>query len=687
MSSGVSQSSGEVDIRIAANFTIEPIEEFLAGWMSALGIASAIRIAPYNQVFQQLLEGGLLRTNLGGINLIALDLDAWLPAESIADAQPKLERAIKDFVSMLRSASANGASGAVLIFPAAGEPIRPAECAAAVAAAKASLLAQCPTISGWTALDLTAAIQLYSVTDARDPFTDELGNIPFTEEMYAAAATAAARWIRATCTKPRKVIVLDADNTLWQGIYGEGTMEVTQPYRLLHEFMLQQREKGILLTLVSKNNEADVIESALQSESSVLRPEHFTAWRINWQAKSENLRALSEELGLALNTFILVDDSSYECMEVRNQCPEVLAIQLPSSPQAIPHFVDHMWVFDQSAVTEEDRNRSILYQAERQRHELSKQAMTTEEFLESLHIKIEFAPCSEGDLARVAQLTQRTTQFNTTGIWHTEKSLSSALSAGGHECYIVRVRDIFGDYGLVGAVLFKSAGSSMQIDLFLVSCRALGRRVEDHVIEQLKSLAIQRGADRLIIPVVPTARNRPVREFLERLCGVSADTQEPFECVLSATDKASEWRSTKSTTEVQPPSTSAPKLPVVSDEEGKLMQIASELQTAAAIITSFRMKKKPRPSTAGPLIPPSNALEQSLVRIWSDCLEVEPIGIRDNFFDFGGHSLRATRVLTRVRSEFGVELSLTALFKTPTIEAMATELVEMLSLKSSVTAS
>jgi FkbH-like protein len=673
MSSGVLQSpSSALSIRIAANFTIEPIEEFLIYWMKALGIQSEIRIASYNQVFQQLLEGGLLRSNRGGVNLVALDMDAWLPEGPIGGAQSKLDRAITDLLSVLRTSGSDGSGGAVLLFPQAPSSD---ERSAVINSAKDQIVKEC--ITGWSAIDLSDALTQYSVSEPRDPFTDELGNIPFTEDMYVAAATAAARWIRASCTKPRKVIVLDCDQTLWQGIYGEGTMAVTPPYRELQEFMLRRREQGMLLALVSKNNEADVLE-ALDSGSCVLRSEHCAAWQINWQSKSENLQTLSDDLGLALNSFIFVDDNPLECMEVRNRCPEVLTIQLPSDPKAIPAFLDHMWVFDRMGTTEEDRNRAVMYAAERQRNELSKRALTTEEFLASLQIEIQFARCAESDLGRVAQLTHRTTQFNMTGVLHTEQSLSSLLTDGHHECWTVRVKDVFGDYGLVGVALFEVKDSALRMEVFLMSCRALGRRVEHHIIEKLKQRAIECGADRIVIPVVPTARNRPAREFLATLCGVLADAQDPFECVLSAAGDTSEWRPTAQS--IPEPSTKQPssaKLPVVTDEEGILAQIANEMQSVASIISAIRERKKARPVTAGALVPPSNPVEETLVNIWSDVLGVEPIGIRDNFFDFGGQSLRATRVLTRVRAELGVELSLTALFKTPTIEAMAAEIAEM----------
>lgn len=674
MSTGTTQSpASALSIRIAANFTIEPIEEFLSYWMKTLGIASAIRIAPYNQVFQQLLEGGLLRTNRGGVNLVALDLDAWLPEGALPATQTKLDRAITDLLSVLRASGSGGAGGAVLIFPPAQTE---GERAQVIAVAKTRIQKECESITGWSAVDLAPVVAQYSVSEPRDPFTDELGNIPFTEDLYVAAATAAARWIRAACTKAKKVIVLDCDQTLWQGIYGEGTMQVTEPYRKLQEFMLRQRDQGVLLALVSKNNESDVM-AALESDSCVLRAEHCAAWQINWQPKSENLRTLSDDLGLALNSFIFVDDNPLECMEVRNQCPDVMTIHLPSDSNAIPAFLDHMWVFDRFGATEEDRNRAVMYAAERQRNEFSKKALTADEFLAGLQIQIDFARCAEADLPRVAQLTHRTTQFNMSGALHSEQSLSSLLN-DGHECWTVRVKDVFGDYGLVGVALFEIKDRAMRLKVLLMSCRALGRRVEHQLIEKLKHLAIERGADRLVIPVVPTSRNRPAREFLASLCGVSADAQEPFECVLSAAGDTSEWR--KAEPNAATPATRASgsaKLPMVTDEEGTLTQIAREMQSVASILAVMRETKKPRPVSAGELVPPTSAIEETLCSIWSDVLGVEPIGTRDNFFDFGGQSLRATRVLTRVRAELGVELTLTALFKTPTIEAMAAEIAEM----------
>jgi FkbH-like protein len=513
------------------------------------------------------------------------------------------------------------------------------------------------------------------VRETHDPFTNKLGHIPFTEEVYAAAATVAARWIRSVRTKPRKVIVLDCDNTLWQGICGEGPVQLTPPYRKLHEFMLRQRDEGVLLAIASKNNEDDVI-AVLESKDCALKLDHFTSWQINWQAKSENLKTISEELSLALNSFLFLDDSPYECLEVRNSCPEVLTVPLPQDPEAIPAFLEHMWAFDRPAATDEDRNRASMYAAERQRTDLSKRALTREEFLASLKIEIQIARAAEADLARVAQLAHRTTQFNMTGLTHTVQSLTTKLSQEGSECWTARVCDVFGDYGLVGAIVFDATGNQLRVDTFLLSCRALGRGVEERMMDDLKLWAVERGAESVVIPFVPTARNRPALDFLSRYCDVSADAKARFECVLSASGAASEWHPTEAPTPASMSASAATPAPVMSDEAELLARIAGELQTVEAILGAVRNQIKHRPADAGPFVTPQSGVEESLARIWSECLAVEPIGATDNFFDFGGQSLIATRILARVRTEFGVEMSLTNFFERPTVKQMAAFIVQ-----------
>ncbi len=554
-------------------------------------------------------------------------------------------RTIADLTAALRVAGSHGAGGALLLFPSRNPPLSDSDSddrSIAIDIAKTALLAECDSIPGWSVLDVTDAVILYSIARVRDPFTEELGDIPFTEEMYAATATTAARWIRAACSKPRKVIVLDCDNTLWQGVYAEGSMLVTPPYRQLQEFMLRKMENGTLLALSSKNNEEDVM-SALQSDGCLLRPEHFAAWQINWASKSENLKILANDLGLALDSFIFVDDSSLECLEVRNGCPEVLTVQLPAQPESIPEFLDHLWVFDRPVATAEDGARTSMYQAERQRTELSKRALTVEEFLSSLQIEIQFASVAEAELPRVAQLTQRTTQFNLTGVQHTEQSLISTLAEGRNECWTVRVQDTFGDYGLVGVLLFETRHDALYVEVLLLSCRALGRGVEDQMIDKLKGWAIAHGVPRIVIPVVPTARSRPALEFLHRLYNVPIEAKNPFECVLSVADNSSELRLSAATiTDSSIKTEPVKKRHTVADERDTMLRIATELRSAASIISTVRSIKKARPADTGPFVAPSTAIEGALANLWFEYLGIQPIGTRDDYFELGGTSLIAS---------------------------------------------
>jgi FkbH-like protein len=664
MSSQSESTKDALRICLAANFTIDPLEESLVHWMSKLGIDAIIEVAPYNQVIQLLLEGGMLNLNRGGINVVGLDLDHWTRQ---GESGVQLLRTVDDLLASLRMAGSQGAGGVILLFPCA-------ETSEVSASAKAKLIEQCESVPGWSALDLADAVSLYGVGEVRDPFTKQLGDIPFSEEMYAAAGTIAARWVYARTRKGRKVIVLDCDNTLWHGVCGEGSMAVLPPYRKLHEFMLQQLERGMLLLLASKNNEEDVM-AALEHKDSLLRSEHFAAWQINWAPKSDNLKTLSQDLGLALDSFIFLDDSPYECMEVRNGCPEVLTFELPQNSEEIPGFLEHLWIFDHGSATAEDQSRTSMYRAEKQRSDQSKRALTVEEFLASLQIEMQFERATPADLARVAQLTQRTTQFNLTGVLHTEQSLIARLSHKETECWTVRVSDVYGDYGLVGVLLFDTSSGALQVEEFLLSCRALGRGVEDQMVSKLKIWAAERGVERVVIPVTPTARNRPAREFLNRLCELPIDATNPFECELSVHDNLTAWRSAGAPVLTASPQTGERKQRAssISDTE-ELTRIATKYQTARSVVAALRTTVAQRSISAGDPVEPTATTELALVRIWSETLHIAPIGAEDDYFSLGGTSLAAVRILSRVRAEFGVWLTLREMFETPTVKGLASHI-------------
>ena len=273
----------------------------------------------------------------------------------------------------------------------------------------------------------------------------------------------------------------------------------------------------MLLCLCSKNVEDDVAAVLDSHPDMLLRREDFVALRVNWDAKSDNLRALAQELNVGLDSLVLLDDNPLECAEVRSRCPEVITIQLPTDLETLPSFLRNLWVFDQDAHTAEDSRRSEFYQQNADRDALLRQANSLADFLAKLELNVRIFVPEQQHLARVAQLTQRTNQFNTTTIRRQESEIAGLLRSGRGECLAVEVSDRFGDYGLVGVTIFATEGNALVVDNLILSCRALGRGVEQRIVAQLGAIAMKRGLTELSLLFAPTPKNQPAHRFLESL--------------------------------------------------------------------------------------------------------------------------------------------------------------------------
>jgi FkbH-like protein len=462
--------------------------------------------------------------------------------------------------------------------------------------------------------------------------------VPYTPVFFVALATAIARKIHAIATPPYKVIALDCDETLWAGICGEDGprgVVVDPPRRALQEFMAERRRAGMLLALASKNNEEDVTETFRAHPEMPLRLEDFVARRVNWEPKSANLASIAGELGLNLDSFILVDDNPKECTEAQAGCPEALALPLPARAEDIPEFLKHVWAFDRARVTEEDRKRPELYAQQAERAKAERASASLEEFLASLQLEVGIAPMEPAQLARVAQLTQRTNQMNASCVRRTEAEIQALLASGRAECLTVDVKDRFGTYGLTGVMIFRCAGGVLVADTFLLSCRVLGRGVEHRMVERLGEIAAERGLARVEIPFVAGQRNRPAALFLESLRVERKRGQTHFREVReNASDPFSAsidyWK------------------------------IATELRDPERILERIRMaSRRPAPVSSAP---PRTPLERELAELWAGLLNLAAVGIHDNFFELGGHSLLAVQLLSRVRQVYGVELSLEVVY-------------------------
>lgn len=319
-----------------------------------------------------------------------------------------------------------------------------------------------------------------------------------------------------------KCIVLDADNTLWGGIVGEegingialgpeypGSVYVTFQRRLLE---LQQR--GLLLALCSKNNPQDVAEVLAHHPHQVLREEHFAAMRVNWEPKPENLRALAQELNLGLESFVFVDDSAHECLAVRQQLPQVTVVQTPAEVLDLPFCLEGLSRLQITSLTSEDRARTAMYAQQRQRRATAESFATIEEYLASLEMVMRVGFDDERHLARIAQLTQKTNQFNLTTHRYSEAQIRTFMRDPEWLVAHFSLADIFGDNGLVGVALVRGAtGTTATVDTLLMSCRVIGRRAEHAFVHHLLGRLSAAGVERVVAQYIPTAKNAMVRDF------------------------------------------------------------------------------------------------------------------------------------------------------------------------------
>jgi len=517
-------------IALTATFTAEPVAEPLNFWMNELDLRCLVKFGPFDQVFQQLLDpASVLSTNQSGLNVVLIRLEDWWRGAGGLDSghdgrenvQERVQRNAKDLLEAMKFASVNSKVFYLLCFcPASGRIQADETLARFFDTLEAQIAERLKDVSGTYVVTSAESKALYPVTEYEDQKANEVSHVPYTRQYFHALGTIIARRFYRIHTPLHKVIVLDCDNTLWQGVCGEdgaSGVRVGPAFSDLQEFILAQRDAGMLVCLCSKNSEEDVWSVFEKNPGMVLKREHFVSSRINWQPKSENLRSLSAELKLGMDSFIFLDDSAVECAEVEARCPEALTLQLPEQNTDFKRFLSHVWAFDHLKITEEDRKRSDFYARNAEREKLSAQSMRLEDFLAGLELQLEFLPMTRAELPRVAQLTQRTNQFNFTSVRRTENEVEQLCLAGNAECLVIRLRDRFGDYGLVGAMIFTRRPGLLDVDNVLLSCRALGRRVEHRILSHLDRIARKEDRGNIRIHFVPTPKNQPARDFLESI--------------------------------------------------------------------------------------------------------------------------------------------------------------------------
>jgi FkbH-like protein len=357
---------------------------------------------------------------------------------------------------------------------------------------------------------------------AYDPRMWAHARLPYSTEALDALAVLLGRHVGAVKTPRRKCVVLDCDNTLWGGVIGEDGLEGValgsehpgSGFRAFQESLLELHDRGVILALCTKNNEADVLEVLERHPSQAIRREHLAAVRINWQDKAANLRELSRELNIGLDSMVFIDDSSFECELVRQQLPEVLVLQTPADPLQLAELVAGIRAFDALDWSEEDANRGAMYQAQHAREQARQAFDTIEDYLRSLEMHLNLAWTGVAQIARVAQLTRKTNQFNLTTRRYSDQEIQELVTRDDAYVLHAQLGDRFGDHGLTGAVILVREGTALRIDTFLMSCRIIGRGVEDAILAWvLRHAESLGGIDEVVGEYIPTKKNQQTKDF------------------------------------------------------------------------------------------------------------------------------------------------------------------------------
>ncbi|MGB5139643.1 MAG: hypothetical protein WBP29_14005, partial [Candidatus Zixiibacteriota bacterium] len=249
----------------------------------------------------------------------------------------------------------------------------------------------------------------------------------------------------------------------------------------------------------------------------ILKEHHIAAAKINWRDKAENIRQLALDLNIGINSLVFMDDSNFEIELIRKELPEVEAIQLPKDqPYSYRHILASCGLFDTLTITEEDRSRGAMYRAESQRRQMAAQVTDMASYHKSLEMVLHIKRADDFSIPRIAQLTQKTNQFNLTTRRYSDAEIAAFAAGPDSAVFHIRLEDRFGDSGIVGVCIVKFDAKAVYIDTYLLSCRILGRGVEDTFLRRVLKLAKKRGCTRAIGEYYATKKNAQVAEFYSK---------------------------------------------------------------------------------------------------------------------------------------------------------------------------
>ena len=375
--------------------------------------------------------------------------------------------------------------------------------------------------------DLLQFFYRFGEQNIAEPHKIAIGDIKITFDYLPYFAEELIGYIKPYLGLNKKCIVLDLDNTLWGGIVGEDGFNGIKlgpepPGNIFMDFqrwILALHHRGIILAINSKNNLDDAMKVIREHKHMILKEEHFAAIQINWIDKIQNMKEIAEEINIGLDSIVFFDDDPRNCEIMKTALPEVLTINLPKDPSLYLPLIQNMNDFNVLKITNEDKKRGQMYYQQKQRSELKNETVNLEKYLEKLETKVTIKNADQVTIPRISQLTMKTNQFNLTTKRYSEEEIRHMMNDSQMKIISVQVEDKFGDNGITGACIIKLKNKKeWYIDTFLLSCRVIGREIERAIMSFIINEARERGLETIIAEFIPTKKNSPTENFLDK-CG------------------------------------------------------------------------------------------------------------------------------------------------------------------------
>lgn len=527
-------------VALLASHTLGFLEPYLVVEGARAGFLIECYFGPFGQFEQEVLDpaSGLwaFKPDVLVMNLQPTDADPDLAARFYAaggDAPTRLTRVVQRLAECARQFRSRSAAPILVanLAPVRHAPLGPFDTnttgsfSALLSRANEELPGALHAVPDAVVWDYHGLVTECGLANWTDPRLVALARIPVAAACHPPLATHLVRAIRAIKGRPAKCLVLDLDNTIWGGVIGDDGLAGIQlgddfpgsAFKALQRAALGLRDRGILLAIVSKNNQEVVDEAFATHPEMLIRPADVAAWRVNWNPKSGNIRAIAEELNIGADALVFFDDNPVERAEVLANAPEVRVIDVPIDPLAYVGALLDSGHFDVTGLSDEDRRRGDLYREDKLRQELETTAASPEDFLRNLEMIAEVGRADQRTLGRITQLLGKTNQFNLTTRRHSGAELEAMTRDPNTVVAWLRLTDRFGDQGLVGVGIVRTAGETATIDTFLMSCRVMNRQVEHALTAYLVEGARRAGARRVIGEYIPTAKNKMVARLYDDL--------------------------------------------------------------------------------------------------------------------------------------------------------------------------